>query len=586
MSLTLTEVPGFNDLPNTALAAGLPAFGLHLGAMAENAAAGMVGKIEVFQGFYKDGDNVPLPTSTYDGYPFTRQELIYLWATRTSVNAQSGFITGPDSLWYAAWKVDQTTGDVFCTEYYRRSGSTPNGAQSNDGVLQVFTIATRRRGTLTIAATPVFSDVADASIAVDKAWTDTIAQQLNTNSKATVVSREAIYMNEYIDSDTVPRPVSPIDGHVYTYAETKFMFSWRWTSGGATFAQPALADGQLGPMKASINATTGAVSVTVQMVNGGLHTLTGAGRIMVIAFCTRDPGITALASGFVEQTVEQFLPPNNTERAATLTVMNNNIREAIQTPEFFGPTSQKNGDTISLPVGADGYTYNANELAFLWEWEDTTPNTGSNLRVASFTGWVGPTGAVSLKVVRLPPGGPYVDETSNGNIRARVLIVAMRERAFTPPTAATITTPSDATSAGSGGSQTAGNIVDNQGKVGPFAIPMYTGMGRILDANEVIGIAIVPGDITTITWPASLTGSYMRSLTAATASTVFTIKKNISGTETTLGTATFAIGATTASFSFTSAVTQNPGEEIKVYAPATPDVTLAGVYGTLSGTRA
>lgn len=582
-ALTLTEVPGFSDLPDLVLTALNPAFGVHVGKIAQNAAFGMVG-VEVFSGFYKNGDTIPLPSSNYDGYPFSRNELIYIWATQTSYNPTTGWITGPDNLYYATWKVDQVTGEVATVEVYRKSDpASPAIASSNDGVLQVFTVGVRQKSALSLVTAPSFVDIPDADIAVDKPWHQSLVQQLNENAKFATVSSEVIYMGEFGNGDTVPQPVSPADLTTYAYANTKFMFSWRWTAAFAAFAQPNLADGQLGPMLASINASTGAVSVTVKMVNGGLHTVSGAGRIAVFAFCRRSPGTLALSNSFTEQTIKTFLPPKKL-RASTITALNKNIREAVQNPEFFGPASYKHGDTVTLPTGADGYPYNANEITYIWEWEDTTPESGSNLRVAAWYGWVGPTGAVSLKVFRLPPGGPYVEETTTGNIRIRVLTVATRQRPLTPPSPSLSgSAPGDATSGGAG---TVGVSVDGKlPGIQPYAPGFYTGYGRILDANEVVMTHIVAGNLTSATWPSALTGSNIQSFAAATASTVFTIAKIVSGVTTTIGTATFAIGATAASFSFSSAVTLVPGNIITITAPATPDATLSGVFGTLSATR-
>jgi hypothetical protein len=81
-------------------------------------------------------------------------------------------------------------------------------------------------------------------------------------------------------------------------------------------------------------------------------------------------------------------------------------------------------------------------------------------------------------------------------------------------------------------------------------------------------------------FPASLTGSQGDALIAATASTVFTLKKNGSS----IGTATFAISGTVPTFSFGSAVTFAVGDVLTITAPATPDATLADISFDLLGT--
>lgn len=82
-----------------------------------------------------------------------------------------------------------------------------------------------------------------------------------------------------------------------------------------------------------------------------------------------------------------------------------------------------------------------------------------------------------------------------------------------------------------------------------------------------------------VTLPASLTGSSADAGTAATASTVFTLKQNTTG----IGTITFAAGATTGTFSFTSAVTFAAGDTFEIDAPATADTTLADIAFTFKG---
>lgn len=86
-------------------------------------------------------------------------------------------------------------------------------------------------------------------------------------------------------------------------------------------------------------------------------------------------------------------------------------------------------------------------------------------------------------------------------------------------------------------------------------------------ASEVIGAGIAPWAITV-----TAGNSKAYSQVAATASTVFTIKR---GT-TTLGTVTFAAGSTTGTVAVSSgAITAN--QVITITAPATPDATLADI---------
>lgn len=82
---------------------------------------------------------------------------------------------------------------------------------------------------------------------------------------------------------------------------------------------------------------------------------------------------------------------------------------------------------------------------------------------------------------------------------------------------------------------------------------------------------------------ANFAGSYGTAGAAATASTAFDIQKN----GVSIGTATFALGATTATFTSAAGAAQSlaAGNVLSVIAPATPDATLADVGFVFAGTR-
>jgi len=74
-------------------------------------------------------------------------------------------------------------------------------------------------------------------------------------------------------------------------------------------------------------------------------------------------------------------------------------------------------------------------------------------------------------------------------------------------------------------------------------------------------------------FPVNLSGSKVIANTSATASTVFSLKKN--GTE--FATITFAASGTVATFAAASATTLSPGDYITLVAPSTADATLADI---------
>lgn len=86
-----------------------------------------------------------------------------------------------------------------------------------------------------------------------------------------------------------------------------------------------------------------------------------------------------------------------------------------------------------------------------------------------------------------------------------------------------------------------------------------------------------------VSFAANFSGSYGIGSVAATASTAFDIQKNGSS----IGTITFAISATTATFVSSGGTAQSfvAGDILAIVAPASPDATLANVGVVLAGTR-
>jgi hypothetical protein len=88
-----------------------------------------------------------------------------------------------------------------------------------------------------------------------------------------------------------------------------------------------------------------------------------------------------------------------------------------------------------------------------------------------------------------------------------------------------------------------------------------------------------------ITWPASLAGSYMTALGAATASAVFTFAYKRGGTTTTIATYTFAAGGTDATVSGVVIPTHAAGDILLLTGPTTADATLADIGASFLGAK-
>jgi hypothetical protein len=86
-----------------------------------------------------------------------------------------------------------------------------------------------------------------------------------------------------------------------------------------------------------------------------------------------------------------------------------------------------------------------------------------------------------------------------------------------------------------------------------------------------------------VTFAANFSGSYAKASANATGSTVFDVQKNGSS----IGSATFAAGASSATFTSSGGTSQSlaAGDVLSIVAPGTADATLADIGFALAGTR-
>jgi hypothetical protein len=466
--LILNTQPGFSDQPDSALAAGKFALGLQMAKISGNAALGMV-RLEFFQGVYTNGQTVNLPVSTVDGYQYQRNELTYIWAIYSSANPSTGWITGPMSLWFCGWKVDQLLGLVTCDEWYRNAAQS---ADSQDGFLQVFTVGQRQQKTLTAAAQPTWTQQQASQFITDYAYAQDVLVALNNNAKFSVIGQEVISMGEFYNGQTVPTPVSPADAYAYAYPEVKFVFSWRWTCGQTAYAAPAWEPyEELGALEASIGGT-GVVACGIgwSRQDGNNYTFDNTyGRLAVFALCQRVKTGTpaAVANKFAEISNTLFYPGNPLPAGIGAQLFNN-IQEAVLSPEFFGPTNYLPGATIPVPTSpVDGYVYQRSELTYLWEWHvmDTGVNddpsaysSSTHCRTPIFSASINQsTGLVGTNIWHLAPGGPYTDNTTTGILS--VTVVGFRTAQQTAVVTSGISAPSDA-----------GTTITDQGPSGAITV--------------------------------------------------------------------------------------------------------------------
>lgn len=142
-----------------------------------------------------------------------------------------------------------------------------------------------------------FVDLGDSSLVGSNPLTVDILKKISHNAYFGAVRSEIFFMGYYRDTDTVPKPTSPVDGYQYSYAEcllVPIFASSRQPDGTFVVGQttfPALnaSDAGVGtlvavPWKLSINKTTGVVQSRVYFGTSGD---TGQGTVAVWCLAQR-----------------------------------------------------------------------------------------------------------------------------------------------------------------------------------------------------------------------------------------------------------------------------------------------------------
>jgi hypothetical protein len=120
----------------------------------------------------------------------------------------------------------------------------------------------------------------------------------------------------------------------------------------------------------------------------------------------------------------------------------------------------------------------------------------------------------------------------------------------------------------------------------PFVIGLF--YPGVPTASALVGSFAAPAGITTLTFAAALSGSSGKALVAATAQTDFDVRKNAATSSggTSVGTIRFAASGTVPTFIAASGFTLTGGTDyLTVWAPASPDATLANIAASLYCTR-
>src|SRR6185437_13470903 len=158
-----------------------------------------------------------------------------------------------------------------------------------------------------------------------------------------------------VNGDTIPAPISPIDGYQYPYSEVQFW--WSRTASFDTATKLPSGGGCILSWADNVSAT-GVVSIaTNYFIDGGADTPTTDGGLLVVLLCQRDSSLHFAAVPTWADVEDADLAGGEAVLASILQQMNDNTRYAAVRKEFF---VQKlyDGQTITAPVSpVDGYAY-------------------------------------------------------------------------------------------------------------------------------------------------------------------------------------------------------------------------------------
>ena len=153
---------------------------------------------------------------------------------------------------------------------------------------------------LTLSEVPQFNDIADADLTGPQPPTDASLRKVVGNGKFSAVRCEVLFMGYYAHGNTIPAPISPVDGYQYQKSEAVFaamIYSNRspdeaFTPGQLTPPGQASSQPQNGPYNFpgcwDINDATGVVNLrTSYYTGGGAEVVTTDGILKVYAISQR-----------------------------------------------------------------------------------------------------------------------------------------------------------------------------------------------------------------------------------------------------------------------------------------------------------
>ncbi len=146
--LTFSQIPGFFDIADSAIAGGQPLTDDTIAKISHNAKFGVVRIEPIYMGFYQNGNTVPTPVSPVDGYAYSRQECLFFLIHASTLSPGAGF--APGQALFPPLATNAGSGSILATPYQMfiqpSTGPVPgqitlSNSYSTSGVVSEGTVA-------------------------------------------------------------------------------------------------------------------------------------------------------------------------------------------------------------------------------------------------------------------------------------------------------------------------------------------------------------------------------------------------------------------------------------------------------------
>lgn len=227
---------------------------------------------------------------------------------------------------------------------------------------------------ITFPYAPGFADVPDSALAAEQYAMGVHLGRIVENAAMGMV-RPEVFVTKQINGDTVPLPVSPVDGYVYSRNELIYMW------GIHNLVNPktgVVSDDWLNFWFGQwfVNQDTGKVTIEKwESRNDAAHkTQTNDGELFVYTIAQRRKTTMYMAAQpYYTEHEDGDLDGDNAYVETLLKDLSRNSKFGIVNTEAFYCGTYKSLQRVALPVSpVDGYQYSQDEVTWLWSWVWTT----------------------------------------------------------------------------------------------------------------------------------------------------------------------------------------------------------------------